>query len=364
MSSSRLLVPVFVPCPATPDAPFGNDYDTPQFRSDVASWLAPLPLDWEWIRVTPDNIRGAVDLAAAAARERAVIVLNFCDGTEDDGYPGVSVVRALESTALAATGADVGFYEVSTSKLAMKRRFAAAGVATSPWVEIRDPSTDIARAAAELGWPLFLKPDTSAASMGISLRSLVREPEEARQQAVALLASIRAGRLSRGEIYAEAFLSGREYTALVQSTGDARDPVRVYPPCERVFNSALPVEERFLSYERYWEQYQEESPPPPGEPYYRHEAVEPEIARKVADEARRAYLAVGGCGYARVDLRERGNSGEMNVLEVNANCGLTSDDQSSAGAILGNAGITLTEFIRCALREAWIRRKTGIPPPL
>ena len=364
MNDGRPLVPVFVPCAVTPDALFGNDYDTPEFRADVSSWLAPLPVDWEWVRVTPDNIRSAVELAASAARERAVIVLNFCDGTEDDGYPGLSVVRALESAALAATGADARFYEVSTSKLAMKRRFAAAGVATSPWVEIRDPETDIARAAAELGWPLFLKPDTSAASMGISLRSLVRNPEEAREQACALLAAIRGGRLSRGSVYAEAFLSGREYTALVQSTGDAGDPVRAYPPCERVFNSALPVEERFLSYERYWEQYRDESPPPSGEPFYRHESVDPRLALEVADAARRAYLAVGGCGYARVDLRAFGDSGALNVLEVNANCGLTSDDQSSAGAILGQAGVALSEFVSCALREAWIRRKPGVPPPL
>lgn len=364
MSVARSLIPVFAPYAAAGSEPVANDYDAPEFRADVSSWFAPLPVDWEWVCVTSANVQRVVESAAQAARARPVVVLNLCDGTEDDGYPGVSVVRALESAGLAATGADSNFYEISTSKLAMKQRFAAAGVGTSPWVEIRDPERDIARAASELGWPLFIKPDTSAASVGISQKSIARNTEEALLQCRLLLKGMHGATFGRNGIYAENFLGGREFTVLLQSTGDARDPVRVYPPCERVFHSALPVEERFLSFERYWEQYDDESPPPPGEPFYRHAPVEAALAAEVSEAARLAYLAVDGCSYARVDLRQQSGSGKICVLEVNANCGLTSDDQSSAGAILGYAGVHLSAFVRCALREAWLRRKPGTPPPL
>src|ERR1019366_5195671 len=179
MTAPRPLVPVFAPYATVPESPEDNDYDSPEFRADVQSWFAPLPVDWEWVQVTTENVGRVVGDAARAAKERPVIVLHLCDGTDDNGYPGVSVLRALESAGLAATGVDSQFYEVSTSKLAMKQRFAAAGVPTSPWVEIVDVETDVRRAEAELGWPLFLKPDISGGSVGISLRSRARNHREA-----------------------------------------------------------------------------------------------------------------------------------------------------------------------------------------
>ena len=364
MTPPRPLVPVFAPYATVPESPEDNDYDSPEFRADVQSWFAPLPVDWEWVQVTTENVGRVVGDAARAAKERPVIVLNLCDGTDDNGYPGVSVLRALESAGLAATGVDSQFYEVSTSKLAMKQRFAAAGVATSPWVEIVDVETDVRRAAAVLGWPLFLKPDISGGSVGISLRSRARNHSEAVEEATSLVAAMQAGASDHSGIYAEKFLSGREFTALVQSTGASPDAPRVFPPAERIFHSALPVDERFLSYERYWQEYDRETPPPPGELFCRHVAVEPGLAATIADTARRAYLALDGLGYARVDMRQDGASGEITVLEANANCGLTSDDQTSAGAVLGLAGIPLPEFVRCALREAWLRRHGGTASPV
>jgi D-alanine-D-alanine ligase-like ATP-grasp enzyme len=364
MTPPRPLVPVFAPYTTVPESPKDNDYDSPEFREDVRSWFARLPVDWEWVPVTTENVGRVVEDAARAARERPVIVLNLCDGTDDNGYPGLSVLRALESAGLAASGVDSHFYEISTSKLAMKRRFAAAGVATSPWVEIVDINNDVRRAASELGWPLFLKPDISGGSVGISLRSRARNHREAVDEATAMLTGMQEGESDHSGIYAEMFLSGREFTALVQSTGESTDAVRVYPPAERIFHSALPVEERFLSYERYWQEYEHETPPPPGEPFYRHVSVEPELAGAIADTARRAYLALDGLGYARVDMRQDGASGEITVLEANANCGLTWNDETSAGAVLGLAGIPLPEFVRCALREAWLRRHAGTASPV
>jgi D-alanine-D-alanine ligase len=363
MTSHRPLVPVFAPYPSVADPNVENEYDAPEFRDDVRSWFAPLPVDWEWVPVTIADVGRVVEDAVRAARERPVIVLNLCDGT-DHGYPGVSVLHALESAGVAASGVDSRFYELSTSKVAMKRRFRAAGVATSPWLEIVDIESDLRRAAQELGWPLFLKPDISGGSVGISLRSLARNHVEAVDEAASLLAGMQAGTFERSGIYAETFLSGREFTVLVQSTGDSQDTVRVYPPAERIFHSALPVEERFLSYERYYQEYEQETPPPPGEPFYRHVSVEPELAAAITDTARRAYLALEAHGYARVDLRQMGDSGVLHVLEANANCGLTSDDNSSAGCILGLAGVPLSEFVLRALREAWLRRHGGTSTPV
>jgi D-alanine-D-alanine ligase len=63
-------------------------------------------------------------------------------------------------------------------------------------------------------------------------------------------------------------------------------------------------------------------------------------------------VAVRGRGYARVDLRMDRGSGELFVLEVNANCGLSEDDQTSTGCILKLAGMTLAELLRTILNDA------------
>jgi hypothetical protein len=78
----------------------------------------------------------------------------------------------------------------------------------------------------------------------------------------------------------------------------------------------------------------------------------------------RKSVQPAGRGYARVNIRQDGASGEITVLEANANCGRTSDDQTSAGAVLGLAGIPLPEFVRCALHEAWLRRHGGSASPV
>jgi D-alanine-D-alanine ligase len=45
-------------------------------------------------------------------------------------------------------------------------------------------------------------------------------------------------------------------------------------------------------------------------------------------------------------------TGEMFVLEVNANCGLSEDDQTSTGCILKLAGMTLADLLGSILEGA------------
>jgi hypothetical protein len=50
-----------------------------------------------------------------------IVVINLCDGTEVDGYPGLSVVVGLEVADIPYTGADSKFYLDTTSKPVLKR---------------------------------------------------------------------------------------------------------------------------------------------------------------------------------------------------------------------------------------------------
>jgi D-alanine-D-alanine ligase len=151
-------------------------------------------------------------------------------------------------------------------------------------------------------------------------------------------------------VFAERFVDGPEFTVLV--LGNWKDPgsVRCLPAVERVFNSSIPDEEKFLTFERYWGFYHEEMPD--GKPFYGYAACDARLALDVEELSRRAFVAVDGRGYARVDLRMDRVTGELFVLEVNSNCGLSEDDQTSTGCILKLAEMTLADLLRIILRDA------------
>ena len=156
-----------------------------------------------------------------------------------------------------------------------------------------------------------------------------------------------------GRLFAERFIDGPEFTVFVIGNGRDSSSVRCLPPAERVFNASIPDGEKFLSYERYWGLYREESPPPDGGAFSMGmRRVIPRLAPEIEEISKRAYIAVHGRGYARVDLRRDRPTGELFVLEVNANCGLSEDDQTSTGCILKLAGMTLADLLRLILQDA------------
>mgnify|MGYP006168665407 CR=1 FL=1 len=80
-----------------------------------------------------------------------------------------------------------------------------------------------------------------------------------------MFAGYRGWDLSIDGIVAESFITGREFTTMI--TGSSRHPehCRVYYPVERVFHASLPDQEKFLSFDRLWEIYEEETPMCTGE---------------------------------------------------------------------------------------------------
>ena len=118
-----------------------------------------------------------------------------------------------------------------------------------------------------------------------------------------LLASEDGEFYRRSGIFAERFIDGPEFTVLVVADRRAPHGARAYPPAQRLFHSALPRHERFLSYDRYWSEYKEESRLPEGEPFYRFGKAPAHLRDRLADLAVRAFVAVGGQGYGRVDMR-------------------------------------------------------------
>ncbi len=334
----------------------GYDFDTPQTKSELARAFQGLGLPWIWQPITAQNLQSIVQ----QVRERSLIepslVCNFCDGLDGGSTPGISVIRALEAAGIPFTGAGSAFFALSESKLAMKRIFEAKGIPTPSFDEV--PPTGVPHGmCSRLGTPLLVKPDRSAASMGISLRSRVHTDEGIAEQREWLKTSDVYAYADYRSLLVERFVEGPEFTVFVM--GDYRQPASIecLPPVERRFNAGMPPEERFLSYYRYWGQYGQETPPPGDGKFYDHAPVlDPLLCARLEDLSRRAYSVLQGTGYARVDFRMDSATRELYVLEVNANCGMSEDDQTSTGCILEFAGMSLASLLQPIIDHGLKRR--------
>jgi len=328
-----------------------ESYDWCYYKKELAATIRSLGLSWIFQPVLPATLNEVVGQIRDGATSVPTLVFNLCDGYDRQGMPGLSVTRALEDAGLCFTGAGSEFYAISESKLEMKRRFREAAVSTAGWAALPGAGP-VEGVIEQLGAPVLVKPAGSSASYGISLRSVVSATQQVAMRRDELQSGEYARWLAGDTIMAEQFLDGREYTVLVGGYADDPASIWVLPPAERIFDGSIPEPERFLSCDRYWGWFDEESAPPDGRPFYVHRPAPAEVAPRLEDLARRAYVAVRGHGYGRVDIRGSRLDGELYVLEVNANCGLSGGRESSCGSILELAGIPYRHLIGRILDQA------------
>ncbi len=343
-----------------PTMPLSDDHlqyygDFEQGREEFARAFAALGIDWHWQPVTMQTIESTMQQMLQAG---VTCCINLCDGDELHSVPGVSVIDALERAGIPYTGSNRAFYDLTTSKIDMKRAFDDAGVPNAPWSVVEARQSDWDTVFQRPGRPLIVKPAVSAGSLGISVNNVVHTPEQLAERVQLLSDGYRGWDLAAGGLIAEEFVAGREYTTFIVGDHDDARHRRIYPPVERVFNRRLPPTQQFLSFDRLWEFYDEESPLPEGEflwEYARMRAAKAALVKQVSWDA---YVAVGGVGYGRVDLREDAETGELFVLEVNAQCGLSEDENfTSIGAILRFAGVGYEALVAQLLRHAERRHR-------
>jgi D-alanine-D-alanine ligase len=294
-------------------------------------------------------------------REKGIhfpVVLNLCDGDEINGAPGVSVIKALEAKQLVYTGANDYFYDITTSKIPMKKAFDEAGVATPKWEAIRDNNINAKEIIEKLGSPLIVKPAVSGGSLGVGVKNVVETELELETQLSKMFEGYRGWNLSSDGIVAESFVEGPEYTVMIVGSHTHPEYAKIYPPVERVFHASLPEKEKFLSFDRLWEIYEDETPMPEDENFYQYQLGDESIQMAVQKVSWDAYVACNGTGYTRVDVRIDNKTGEAYVLEVNAQCGISEDENyTSIGAILRYANQSFTELVIHIINDAFARRK-------
>ena len=353
----KLKIWILFPYLETEDPNLQYYYDFSQSLEEYKKIFAELGADWSWQPVTMKNYQEVIAGIKKKSGRKIPLVLNLCDGDEINGTPGVSVIDELEKNRLIYTGSDKHFYTITTSKIPMKKAFDTAGVSTAKW-EIIDGSEDSIKGICKrLGAPLIIKPAVSGGSMGVSVKNVVYTDQELMDRVNEIKKGYRGWNLLADGLFVEQFITGPEFTSFVVGSVTDSKACIVYPPIERIFHESLPEEEKFLSFDRLWEIYEDEKPMPGDENFYNYHKPDPALIRALEQISLEAYIAVGGMGYGRLDIRMNKNTGKLYMLEVNAQCGLSEDeDYTSIGAILRYADKTFSELIRMIIQDAFTRR--------
>ncbi|WP_294569690.1 D-alanine--D-alanine ligase family protein [uncultured Arthrobacter sp.] len=246
----------------------------------------------------------------------------------------------LEMADIRYVGAGVLASAVGMDKHYMKVVFASAGLKVGPYAVVTNrqwekDSEECLRRAADLDFPVFVKPARAGSSMGISR---VESPAGLRQ-------AIEAARVFDPKVIVEAGIDGREIEVAVLQGRGTQDP-----------RTSLPGEIAVQ---------------PGGHDWYDFEAkyvdgnaaqlscpadLPPHVTDSVRDLAAQAFDAVGAEGLSRVDFFYT-PAGELIINEINTMPGFT--PISMYPQMWAKSGLTYTDLID-ELIELALERRTGL----
>jgi D-alanine-D-alanine ligase len=236
---------------------------------------------------------------------RPELVFNLCEGLNGSSALEPHAAALIELIGLPLTGASAETLALARRKDRVNALLSARGLPVAPWTLIRPGEPTVAWNS----FPAIVKPAGEDASVGITQSSVARDPVE--------LAAAIADVLHFGTLIIQQFVPGRELNA-----GIVAD--RVLPLAEIDFTRMPSDAWRIVSYSAKWEVGSREdlgSVPVCPAP------LSSEQSLRVASIARRAWSALDGAGYGRVDFRIA-EDGMPFILEVNPNpdlspsCGL------------------------------------------
>ena len=201
-----------------------------------------------------------------------------------------TIQGALTALGIPYTGCGVMASAIGMDKYRCKLLWKGLGLPVPDYAVLHD-YTDFAAVEAQLGLPMFVKPAAEGSSVGV-----VKVKEAG--QLPAVYAELKQ---YQGEIIAEAFIGGGEYTCAVLN-GKALPSIRIVPATE-FYN----VEAK---YQRNDTQYLCPSD------------LSAEDERLIGELAVRAFEAMGGTGWGRIDFL-KSETGKLYLLEANTLPGMT-----------------------------------------
>jgi D-alanine-D-alanine ligase len=186
-------------------------------------------------------------------------------------------------------------------------------------------------------FPLIVQPGQEHAGIGVARNSVVRTKKELRGKVREILGKYHQPAL------VQRFLPGREFN--VGLIGGKK--IHVLPLAEIDYSRLPGHVPPIMSYAAKWietsVEYQRISVMCPAD-------VEPELEARISRSAIKAFRAIGGWGYGRVDIRLDENSVPC-VLEVNCNPCL--DDGIGLARSAGRAGIPYSKLLNLVIQAAF-----------
>lgn len=250
------------------------------------------------------------------------LIFNLCESIRNKTYLEPYIISVFEHLGFRYTGSPRNSLANCLNKARAKEIIQAHGLPTAQY-QIFTPWS-IQR---HLEFPLFVKPLSEDASIGITRNSVVHDDQGLRRRIRYVWDTYHQASL------VEEFIEGREFNVTILGN----ESPRVLPISEINFSRIPDPFARIVSFRAKWVPTSEEFiATPPTCPA----RVSDSIKNKIADVALRAYQAMGLRDYGRVDIRLRGNT--PYVLEVNPNADLASDAGIARAA--GVAGMTYADL--------------------
>jgi len=243
----------------------------------------------------------------ALAGQKFDRVFNIIHGR--GGEDGV-LQGALEVLGLPYTGSGVLASALSMDKLRTKLCWQGYGLITPKWCLLQDEA-DLDGCIEKLGFPVIVKPAQEGSSIGMSKAT----NREELQQALTVAAKYRC------DVYAEAWVTGKEYTVAVLD-GEALPVIRLETP------------NAFYDYEAKYQATTTQYHCPCG--------LGQDQERFIQDVAVTACKVVGVKGWGRVDVFID-DLGQYQLIEVNTVPGMT--DHSLVPMAAKQAGIDFEELV-------------------
>jgi D-alanine-D-alanine ligase len=246
--------------------------------------------------------------------DRVFIALHGPGG--EDG----TVQGALEFLGLPYTGSGVMGSAIGMDKLRTKRLASSVGIPTTEYMVLRSPA-DLDTCLERLGLPLIVKPATQGSSVGMT------KVEKAEQ----LLPAYEAAARLEPNVFAEAWITGAEYTVAVLQ-GRALPSIRIETPAT------------FYDYEAKYFRNDTKYHCPSGLP--------PEAEKHLASLAQSTFAAVGAEGWGRADFM-MDKAGKPYLLEINTVPGMT--DHSLVPMAARAVGIDFDQLVWHVLETSFTR---------
>ena len=285
--------------------------------------------------------RDIEELVRGLKARKPQLVFNLVESFGDDILGGVmGVAGVLDLLQVPYTGGGPGEIFLQEDKALAKKLLAFEGIRYPDFATF--PANADFETGGNLRMPLFVKPLRMDASIGIDERSLVRDTQQLMERVLYIQKTFGDAAL------AEEYIEGREF--YVGVLGNAE--LIAFPPIEMDFSGLKEGSLRVMDSQAKFDETSDR--------FHGTKAVvaeiEPELRAKLQKASVDAYRALRVCDYGRVDLRLT-ETGEVYVIEVNANCYLEqSSEFVTAAAAHGISYPALLNRIADLAIERWKHR--------